>query len=127
MYFAVFADHRVKLKESERRINTSPELGSWDCGTMKVTFIPVVIDALGTDTIGLVKGVEDFERRGQVKPIQINGIIEIGQNTENSPGDLGRLAVIQPLIKRPSTNANVKNSLGVSKVNKVDDLSGKRP
>ena len=48
---------------------------------MKVKFIPIVIGTLGTNTKGLLKGLEDLE------------IIEIGQNTEKSPGDLRRLAV----------------------------------
>ena len=37
-----------------------------------------------------------------------NSIINIGQNTEKSPGDLRRLTVIQ--TEKPSVNACVKNS-----------------
>ena len=40
-------------------------------------------------------------------------IIEIGQNTEKSPGDLGRLGETccpSNLSERPSANADVKNS-----------------
>ena len=37
---------------------------------MKVTFIPIIIDALGTVTDGLSNGLEDLKIRGQVKTIQ---------------------------------------------------------
>ena len=37
---------------------------------MKVTFIPIVIGALGTVTEGLLKGLEDLEISGQVETIQ---------------------------------------------------------
>ena len=39
-----------------------------------------------------------------------DSIIEDGQNTEKSPGDLRRLDVTQTPVKKPSANANVKNS-----------------
>ena len=63
---------------------------------MKVTFIPIIIGALGTVTKGSLKGLEDLEIRGLVETIQT---IEIYQNTEKSPGDLRRLAVIQTSVK----------------------------
>ena len=39
-------------------------------------------------------------------------IIEIGQNTEKSPGDLKRLAVTQTPVKKTSANASGKNTQG---------------
>ena len=52
--FAVSADHRIKLKESEKRdkyLDLARELKKlWN---MKVTIIPVVIGAFGTVTKGL--------------------------------------------------------------------------
>ena len=69
--FAVPADHRVKLKECEKRdkyLNLTRELKKlWN---MKVTIIPIVIGALGTVTKGLVQGLEDLEIKGWVKTIQ---------------------------------------------------------
>ena len=60
MAFAVPADHRVKLKESEKRdkyIDVTRELKKlWN---MKVTFILIIIGALATITKGLIKGRED--------------------------------------------------------------------
>ncbi len=56
-----------------------------------MTFIPIVICALGTVTKGLLKGLEDLEVNGRFHPNY--SIIENGQNTEKSPGNLKRLAV----------------------------------
>ena len=50
---------------------------------MKVTVILIVIGALGTIPKGLAKGSEALEIWWQVETI-----VEIGQNTEKSPGDL---------------------------------------
>ena len=71
MDFAVSADHRVKLKESEKKnkyLNLARELKKklW---SMKVTFIWIVIGALGTVTKGLIKALEDLETRGCVEII----------------------------------------------------------
>ena len=58
--FAVPADHRIKLKESEKRdtyIDLARELKKrWN---MKVSILPVVIGAFGTVTKELLKGLED--------------------------------------------------------------------
>ena len=62
MDFAVRADHRVKLKESEKKdkyIDLTRELKKmWN---MKATFILIIIGALGIDTKGLIKEREDLE------------------------------------------------------------------
>ena len=58
-----------------------------------MTIIPIVIGAFGTVT----KGVVGSWRTGGD---HLNYYItENGQNTEKSPGDLGRLAVIQTPVK----------------------------
>ena len=57
---------------------------------MKVTIIPIVIGALGLDNL---------EITGRVETVKKYGMIEIGQNTEKSPGDLRRLAVTQTPVK----------------------------
>ena len=70
MGFAVPADHRVKMKDSEykdKSHNLAKELKKqWN---MKVTFLLIVISALGTATERLTKEVEDFEIRGRVETI----------------------------------------------------------
>ncbi len=64
---------------------------------IKVTVIPIVIDAFGTVTKGLVLGT----RAGGLVNKRTSGnhpnycIIKIGQNTEKSPEKLRRLAVTQ--------------------------------
>ena len=60
MDFAVPADHRMKLKECEKRykyLDLARELKK--LRNMKVTMIPIVIGALGTVTKGLVQGLKD--------------------------------------------------------------------
>ena len=42
---------------------------------MKVTVIPIVIDALCTVTKGLIQGVEDLEIRERMKTIQTTALL----------------------------------------------------
>ena len=64
MDFAVSADHRVKLKESEKKdkyLDLTKELKKmWN---MKVAFISIIIGAHGTVAKELMKGLEDFEKK----------------------------------------------------------------
>ena len=66
---------------------------------MKVTFIPIVHGAHSTVTERIIKGTGGFrsKRMGGDPPNYC--IIEMGQNTEKSPGDLRRLVVSQTLVK----------------------------
>ena len=68
--FAVPADHRIKLKECEKKdknLDLARELKNlWN---MKVTVIPIMIGAFGTITKGLLKGLEDLEVGGWVETI----------------------------------------------------------
>ena len=90
--FAVPADHRRKLKECEKRdkyLDLARELKKlWN---MKVSTIPIVIGAFGTVTKGLLKGPGRFGSWRLSGDHPNNSIIENCQNTEKSPGDLGRL------------------------------------
>ena len=76
MDFATPADHRVTLKGSEKRdkyLDLARELKKlW---IMKVTVVPVVIEALGTVPTGLVKGLENLEIRGRVQTIQRTALL----------------------------------------------------
>ena len=89
----------VIITSVKRRINISTLLGNWKIVEFKVTFIPIIIDALSTATKKFNK------RRGRLRNIRINGhhlnycIIEIGQNTEKSPWDLRRLSVTRAPVK----------------------------
>ena len=59
---------------------------------IKVTIIPIVIGAFGTET----KGLLSWQTIGDHPNYSI---IEKGQNTEKSPGDLRRLAVTQTRVE----------------------------
>ena len=62
---------------------------------MKVTFILILIGALGTVTEGLIKGLENLELRGRVGDHPKDCIIEIDQNTEKSPEDFGYMQCLK--------------------------------
>ena len=69
--FAVPDDHRIKLKECEKKdkyLDLARELKKlWN---MQATIIPIVIGVFGTLTKGLLKGLEDLEDGGRVETIQ---------------------------------------------------------
>ena len=75
--FAVSADHRIKLKECEKKdkyIDFARELKKvWN---MKVTIIQIVIGAFGTITKGLLKGLEDLEVGSRVGTIQTTALLK---------------------------------------------------
>ena len=76
MDFAVPSDHRVKLKESEKRDNYldfAMELKK--LSNMKVTIIPIVIGALGTVTKGLIQRQGNIELTGRVETIQTTSLL----------------------------------------------------
>ena len=74
--FAVPADHRINLKESENKdkyLDLARELKKlWN---MKVTIVPIAICALGTITKGLLKGLEELEIGGRVETIQTTALL----------------------------------------------------
>ena len=98
--FAVPADHRIKLKECEKKDKyLDLARDSKRLRNMKVTIVPIVFGTFGTITKGLLRGVEDLEVGGRLESIQNDSITENGQNTEKSPGDLRILAVTQTSMK----------------------------
>ena len=74
--FAVTADHWIKLKECEKKdkyLDFARELKKlWN---MKVTIVLIVIDAFGTITKGLLKGLEDLEVGRRVETIQTTTLL----------------------------------------------------
>ena len=108
--FAVPADHRIKLKECEKKdkyLDLARELKKlWN---MKVTIIPIVIGAFGTVTNGLLKGLEDVEVGGREETIQTTALLKTARI-------LRRVLRLQETCchsissERPSANADVKNS-----------------
>ena len=75
--FAVPADHRIKLKECEKRdkyLDLARELKKlWN---MKVTIIPIVIGIFGMVTKRLLKDLEDLEVSGRVETIQTTALLK---------------------------------------------------
>ena len=98
--FAVPVDHRVKLKENEKRdkfLDLARELKKlWN---MKVTVILMIIGALGTVTKGLIQGQVDLEMKRTRGDSPNYCIIKINKNTEESPGDFKRLAITQTPVR----------------------------
>ena len=80
MEFAVPADHRIKLKECEKKykyLDLARELKKlWN---MKVTIIPIVISAFVTVTKGLLKGLKDLEVGGRVETIQTTSLLRMAR------------------------------------------------
>ena len=74
--FAVSADHRINLKECEKKdkyLDLARDLKKlWN---MKVTIVPIGIGALGTIIKGLLKGLEDLEFGGRVETIQTTALL----------------------------------------------------
>ena len=96
--FAVAADHRINLKESEKKdkyLDLVRELKKlWN---IKVTIVPIVIGALGTVTKGLLKGLEDLEVGGRVETIQTRALLKTAR-------------ILRRVLE---TQTPVKNSKGV--------------
>ena len=74
--FAVPADHRIKLKECEKKDKyLDPARKLKRLWNMKVTIVPIVIGAFVTITEGLLKGLEDLEVSGRVETIQMTALL----------------------------------------------------
>ena len=70
------ADHRINLMECEKKdkyLDLARELEKlW---IMKVAIVPIVIDAFGAITKGLLKGLEDLKVGGRVETIQTTALL----------------------------------------------------
>ena len=97
--FAVPADHWGKLKESEKKdkyLDLARELTKmWN---MKVSVIPIVIGTFLSHQ-RIIKGTGGIGNKRTSGDHPNYYIIENGQNTEMSPGNLRRLAVTQTSMK----------------------------
>ena len=107
MDFAVPADHRIKLKEYEKKISTLTFLVNWKkLWNMKVILIPIVIGAFVTVTKGLLKGLEDFEDGGRMETIQTTERPEYWEES----WWLEETSCYSNSSEKPSTKTDVKNS-----------------
>ena len=76
MDFAVPTDHRIKLKESEKKDKyLDLARGLKKLWNMKATFIPIIIVTLGRITEGLLKGMVDLEIKEHVETIQTTTLL----------------------------------------------------
>ena len=74
--FAIPADHRIKLKDFEKKDNYLDLARVLKkLRNMKLTIVPLVIGAFGPITKGLLKGLEDLEADGRVETIQITAFL----------------------------------------------------
>ena len=74
--FAVPVEHRINLKEFEKKskyLDFPRELKK--LLNMNVTIVPIVFGALGTITKGLLKDPADFEVGGRVETIQMTALL----------------------------------------------------
>ena len=78
--FAVPADHRIKLKECEKKnkyLDLAREFKNrWN---MKVTNISIVIGAFGRETKGLLKRLGGLEIGGRVETIQTTALLRMAR------------------------------------------------
>ena len=99
MDFAVPVDHRVKIKENEKKDKYLDLVRKFKkLWNIKLTVISIVIGALGTIPKVLVKGVGRVRNRRTSRNHPNYCIVKIGQNTEKSSGRLRRLGVTQNLV-----------------------------
>ena len=98
--FADPADHRIKLKECEKKgkyLDLARELKSlWN---MKVTIVPIVIGAFGTVTKGLLKRLEDLEVDGRVETIQMTALLRTARILRRVLETWGDLLSLKPQWK----------------------------
>ena len=84
--FAVPVNHRINLKESEKKdkyLDLARELKKlWN---VKVTIVPIVIGALGTITKELLKGLEDLELGRRVETIQTTALLRTARILRRVP------------------------------------------
>ena len=74
--FAVLAEHRIKLKECEKKDMYLHLAREWKkLWNMLVTIIAIVIGAFGTVTKGLQKGLEDLDVGGRVEILQTTTLL----------------------------------------------------
>ena len=74
--FKVPTDHRIKLKECEKKDNyldLARELKKLK--NINVTIISIVISAFGTTSRGLLKGLEDLEIGSRVETTQTTALL----------------------------------------------------
>ena len=90
--FAVPVDHRIKLKECEKKDkyrDLARELKKlWNRNVM---IVPIVIGAFGTVTKRFLKGLEDLEFGGRMETIQTTALLKTARILRRVLGTWGDL------------------------------------
>ena len=94
MDFDVPTDHRIKLKENEKKDNGIKKNNNKNCGTWKWQLYQWWL-VLWYSHQMIIKGTGGLGNKRSSGDHKNYCIIEGGQNIEKSPGDLRRLAVTQ--------------------------------
>ena len=94
MDLPVSADHRIKLKENEKTL-----LGNWKTVEHESDNYTNCDWCFWYSQQSIMKGTGGFGNKTTRVDHPNYYIIENGQNTEKSPGDLRRLAVIETPVK----------------------------
>ena len=108
MDFAVPADHRIKLKESEKKdkyLDLAREFKK--LRNMKGIIIPIVIGTFGTVTKGLINRLEDLEAGGRVETIQTTTLLRTTRILRRVLEIWGDLLSLKLQL---TANTDVKNS-----------------
>ena len=109
--FAVPSDHRINMKECEKKdkyLDLARELKK--LRNIKVRIVPNVIGAFGAITKGLLKGLEDLEVGVRVETIQMTALLRTAR--------ILRRISHSDSSEKPSAGTDVKNSKGVNNNNK---------
>ena len=120
--FAVPTNHRIKLKEFEKKDmyhDIARELKKNKLWNMQVTIIPNVIGAFGSVTKGLLKGLEDLEVGGRVERSKLLHYWIRPEYWEES-GRLEETCCHSNSSRRPSANTDVKKYKGVNNNNNIN-------
>ena len=110
--FAVPADHRLELKENEKRnkyLDLARKFEKYKRRNMKVMVTPIVIGALGTIPKGLEKKLEDIEIRRQVETIRTIALLWSARILRRVLETWGTCGYSES-SERPSAITCVKNS-----------------
>ena len=118
--FLVLADHRIKLKEREKKdknLDLTRELKKlWN---MKVTILPIDWCFSYSHQM-IIKGTGGLGNKKTSGDHSNYNIVEDSQNTEKSPGDL-RLAVTQTPVKDHQLTLTRKTRIGVNNNNNNEE------
>ena len=110
MDFAILVDHKVKTKESEKRdkyLDIARELRKlWN---MKVAVIPIVIGAVGIIPKGLERSWKIWKLDNKLRPSKLQHCWDHWEESWRPE----ETYCLSNSIKRPSVNADGKNSPGV--------------